>query len=67
MTNTKKKHSTLYETSYGIVESRFREEMTFEEAEEKGKAYCEEKGLKYHGTFTQKEVGNAKAELLKSL
>ena len=43
----KNKYQTVYETSYGIVKSRFKKEMTFEEAEKIGKEYCEMYGYLY--------------------
>jgi hypothetical protein len=46
----KKRYQTIYEASYGIINAIFKEEMTFEEAEEKGKEYCRINKLTYIDT-----------------
>jgi hypothetical protein len=45
--NEYSKYQTVYETPYGIVKSIFKKEMTFEEAKEIGKEYCEIYGYLY--------------------
>jgi hypothetical protein len=46
----KGRYQTIYEASYGIVKAKFKDEMTFEEAEKLGKEYCEENEFKYIDT-----------------
>lgn len=45
--NMKNKYQTVYETSYGIVTAEFKEDMTYGDAEKKGKEYCKENNFKY--------------------
>ena len=40
-------YQTVYETSYGTVKAVFKGVLTFEEAEDLGKDYCELNGFKY--------------------
>lgn len=55
---------TLYSTSYGVVSSHLKQEMTFEEAEALGKAYCKEHGFVYDGTYTFDEIEEKTKNLL---
>jgi hypothetical protein len=41
------KYQTIYKTSYGTVKADFKNKMSFEEAEEYGKDYCEKMGFEY--------------------
>jgi hypothetical protein len=63
----KDKYITLYKASYGVVQGRLKEEMTFEEAEKVGKEYCQQQGFEYVGTYTESEVGKAQEEVFQGI